>query len=257
MIKTYTNRHGREFQAEQHEVFDRCSTGIYQITNIRKLRDLCPNARRILDIGAHVGTSTMEYATWAKCVDSFEAHPATFALLEQNIRHNQALSASQSWGSVEPWYATAMDTRITADIKLHNVALMDKAGDAFVTFKEHGLASYVRHEGGEVQIPATTIDSYGFTDVDVMKLDTEGTEWLIIQGAQDTIELSRPVVQVEMWGWERRFGLNNLAMLDYFKSLDYVQVDVHGRPMPWDFAGRYNKAMGNGKSAMDRFFVPR
>ena len=256
MFKTYSNRHGREFQAEQHEVFDRCNTGIYQVSNLRKLRDLRPQARRIIDVGGHVGTSCMEYATWAKRVDSFEAHPATFALLEQNIKHNVALSASQPWGSVQPWY-NAASTCITADIKLHNVALMDKSGTAYATFKEHGLASYVRHEGGEVQIPARTIDSYNFTDVDVMKLDTEGTEWLIVQGAKATIELCRPVMQIEMWGWERRFGLNNLAMLDYFKSLDYVQVDVHGRPMPWDFAGRYNKAMGNGKSAMDRFFVPR
>lgn len=250
-VKTYSNRHGRVYQAEQHPVFDRLNdSGIYQITNLRFLRDLVPNARRIIDVGAHVGTSCMEYATWAKTVEAFEAHPATFELLQGNIEVNQHLEPGK------PWYKTEIP-KMTAKVNLYNMALMDHAGKAYVTHKAEGLASYVKFDKGEVEVPARSLDSYRFRDVDAIKIDTEGTEWLIVQGAKHTIERYRPVVQVEMWAWERRFGLNNQDMLDYFKALDYDQVDGLGRSMPWDFAGRYNKEMGNGRSAMDRFFVPR
>jgi hypothetical protein len=71
-----------------------------------------------------------------------------------------------------------------------------------------------------------------------------------------TIEQCRPVVQVEMWNWEKRFGLNNLDLLDYFRSINYKQTDVRGAELPWDYAGRCDKKHGYAKSAMDRFFIP-
>jgi len=250
-VITYSNRHGRVYQAEQHPLFDRLNnSGIYQITNLRFMRDLVPNAGTIIDIGAHAGTSCMEYATWAKNVEAFEAYPATYELLVSNIRHNRKLPEGK------PWYNKA-STKITAKINTYNVALMDQNADAFITHRAEGLASFVRFDRGEIAIEATTLDSYNFDNVDAVKIDTEGTEWLIIQGGRETIEKHRPVVQVEMWGWERRFGLNNQDLLDYFRSLNYDQVDCLGRSMPWDYAGPYRKAMGNGKSAMDRFFIPK
>lgn len=249
MIKTYTNRHGRVFQAQQHEMFDRLTTGIYQITNLRRMRDLVPRARTIIDVGAHVGTTTMEYATWAQRVEAFEADPDTFYLLTHNVNFNRNLPPGQ------PWYHDHVP-QIQAQIQCHNRALMNRQDTLYITRRERGLASFVSAQG-DLQVPAEPLDSYGFTQVDAIKIDTEGTEWLVIQGAHKTIERDRPVVQVEMWGWERRFGINNQDMLDYFRDLDYDQTDAYGRPMPWDHPGRYTKAMGAGRSAMDRFFVPR
>lgn len=250
-VITYSNRHGRVYQAEQHEMFDRLNnSGIYQITNLRFMRDLVPNARTIIDVGAHAGTTCMEYGTWAKNVEAFEAHPVTYDLLVSNIKHNRNLPNGQ------PWYNNA-STCITANINTYNIALMDHDAPAFITHRAEGLASFVKFDKGEIAVQATTLDSYNFKDVDAIKIDTEGTEWLIVQGAQDTIQKYRPVVQVEMWGWERRFKLNNQDMLDYFKALNYDQVDSLGRKMPWDYAGPFRKAMGNGRSAMDRFFIPQ
>jgi len=250
-VKMYSNRHGRQFQCQQHEVFDRAASGLYQVSNLRFLRGLVPNARRIVDVGANVGIMTMEYATWAKQVEAFECQASTFALLESNVQHNLTLPLGK------PWYQDA-STAITGAITMHATALMDREGTAFVTEKADGLASFVAFDRASAETVATaTIDSYNWRNVDAIKLDTEGTEWLVVQGARRTIERCRPVVQIEMWGWERRFGINNQHMLDYFKSINYDQVDVRGRPMPWDMPGKFTKALGNGHSAMDRFFIPR
>jgi FkbM family methyltransferase len=245
----YKNRHGREFLANQHEVFDRSANGIYQVTSLRCLRNLAPNARRILDVGANVGIMSMEYATWCQNVEAFECQADTLQMLRWNIQHNIGLPIGQ------PWYNNT-STKITGNITVHPVALMHITGQAYITERRDGLASYVKMDSGHQPTPTTTVDSFGWTDVDAIKLDTEGTEWLIVQGADQTIRQCRPVVQVEIWGWERRFGLDNQHMLDYFRNLNYSQIDAYGRTIPWDAVGPWTKKLGNGRSAMDRFFVP-
>lgn len=255
-ITTYSNKHGRTFLCQQHDVFDRCGNGIYQVQSLRYLRDLVPNARRIIDVGANVGTNTMEYGTWAQQVEAFECQDTTFELLEHNVETN--IRQGESGVS---WYKSAeASTAITADITLHRTALMDRVGSAWVIEKADGLASFVSFEQTGQKCATTTIDSFNWNNVDIIKADTEGTEWLILQGAQQTIERCRPVVQVEMWNWEKRFGLHNQHMLDYFQSIRYRQTNNAGDEIPWTAHGKWNKetarAAGHKSSAMDRFFVP-
>lgn len=254
VVMTYANKHGRTFNSQPHDVFDRCGNSIYQITSLRYLRDLVPNARRIVDVGANVGTNTMEYATWAQQVEAFECLDTTFDLLEHNVMTNRVSSTAGV-----PWYKNA-STAMTGQITLHRTAVMDRVGSAFVSERERGLSSFVRFDTGDQVCGTATIDSFNWNNVDIIKADTEGTEWLVIQGAKNTIESCRPVVQVEVWGWEKRFGLNNQDLLDYFRSIGYRQTNNAGDTIPWDQAYRWNKAKakqaGHKYSAMDRFFIP-
>jgi FkbM family methyltransferase len=213
-----------------------------------------PAARRIVDVGANVGTNTIEYATWAQNVEAFECNDTTYQLLLQNIAANQQRTGGK------PWYPYSV-LDMTGTITTHKVALMDQCATAFVNHREAGLADFVRYDSGDQACTTATIDSYKWTDVDIIKADTEGTEWLVIQGAQQTIEQCRPVVQVEFWNWEKRLGFHNQHMLDYFRSIDYVQTNNAGDEIAWDAHGRWNKklaaAAGQRNSAMDRFFIPR
>jgi hypothetical protein len=43
-----------------------------------------------------------------------------------------------------------------------------------------------------------TIDSFGFSDVTVMKIDVEGFEVEVLRGAEQTIRGNRPVILVEI-----------------------------------------------------------
>ena len=240
---------------QQHSVVDRAfGSGIYQVGSLRYLRQLVPNARRIVDVGANVGTNTIEYATWAQNVEAFECSDITYQLLLQNIAANRQRQGGK------PWYPySALD--ITGTITTHKTALMDRCATAYVNHREAGLADFVRYDGGDQACTTATIDSYNWNDVDIIKADTEGTEWLVIQGAKKTIEQCRPVVEVEFWNWEKRLGLHNQHMLDYFRSIDYVQTNNAGDAIAWDAHGRWNKALaraaGQRNSAMDRFFIPK
>jgi hypothetical protein len=46
-------------------------------------------------------------------------------------------------------------------------------------------------------VAVSTIDSFGITQCDFMKIDVEGMELHVLQGAENTIEKFRPVIAVE------------------------------------------------------------
>ena len=216
-----------------------------------------------------MGSNTIEYATWAQQVEAFEPTVDTYEMLQQNIAWNQQNTPqgryydlrSQCYGHwpdhPDGWFRTDQgfaSLAITGAITTHNKALGDTAGQAYLNRHAEDLANYITPVNNILEINAetvavSTIDSYGWQDVDVIKIDVEGREWCVVQGAINTITHSRPVVQVEMWGWERRFGINNQHMLDWFRTQGYRYTNNRGEDLPWHATGRIPRTM-------DRFFVP-
>lgn len=270
MTQLITNRIGRQYVLNDNDLhmvkhLGR-ENGPYQVRNLRYLRTLLPRARTIIDVGANLGMNTIEYATWCERVEAFEPSPETFDRLLKTIEINRGqklkgryyCSRTQTaghWPDIKDgWFQINKQPRefasldITGDIHCHQVALGAYPGTVGLKHNNQGLADYVTDRNPDLQVPQRTIDSYQFESVDAIKIDTEGTEWCIVQGATVTIETQRPVVQVEMYGWERRLGIDNQEMLDYFQDLDYVVTDYGGRELDWTT----HKIPG----VMDRFFVP-
>ena len=51
-----------------------------------------------------------------------------------------------------------------------------------------------------------SIDNYNYDDVDFIKLDCEGYEALILEGARNTIKKCRPVILMEQKTLSKRYG---------------------------------------------------
>jgi FkbM family methyltransferase len=60
---------------------------------------------------------------------------------------------------------------------------------------------------GDGPLTVFTIDSFELDDVDLICLDTEGSELLCLRGAETTIEKSKPVILYEDRGLVDRYGL--------------------------------------------------
>ena len=77
-----------------------------------------------------------------------------------------------------------------------------------------------------------TMDSYGIQDVGFIKIDVEGHELMVLQGALDTIERNNPVICIEQndatekWDKGRKF-----EALDFLKDIGYEVVDSR----KWDY----------------------
>jgi FkbM family methyltransferase len=261
----------------------------YQGNNSRLIRTIYPNARRIIDVGANVGNNTIAYAEWADHVESFEPTPTTLTMLKANIAiaqlsnlHGIYWQGDQSQGAVHrdptqtvgwyTWKGVPQSMNIRGQITVHEVAVTNRntGSIGIQDHPEHGghnFAVYdekhVKKSEHVVQVPCKTIDSFAFEDVDVIKIDVEGSELFVIHGAKDTIDRYRPAVQVEIVPKQcNQYGYDPQALYDFFAERDYVCVCAVRKP-----ANKAQEGLFFGKDIgmthqqipkyMDRLFVPR
>lgn len=260
-----TNKIGRQMWVWDSDSFytQRLKAGPYQKQNLIHLRELCPNPRKILDIGMNIGMNTWEYATFAQEVHGFEPVPGTYQVALDNIALNKNhqdpnlgwwKNPDKSWASLA----------VAGTINTYNVALGPTAGSVEMHIKKNDGHNRVANDNytklngkpvkvntgyQRVQVPQLTLDSYNFTDVDIIKIDVEGYELQVLEGALNTIAQNRPIVQIECVEIQpRAFGKTINDLMDYFTSKNYVITLADGTVMPKKF--QYAKKM------MDRFMIP-
>lgn len=167
---------------------------------VQRYRTVYPSrCRRYIDVGAHIGTTIAPYSRLFQTCVGFEANPETVELLRMNLEQN----------------------RIACQVE--SVALSDRAVRGIV--RQHGGNSgcfYVEeHPAGLVE--CRPLDTYGFTDVDFLKIDVEGAELAVLKGAEQTIRASFPLIQLECNGMsDRLFGVSHAQIVGYLESLGYT-----------------------------------
>ena len=250
--------------------------GPYQGRNLKWLRKCLPKARTIVDVGMNVANNTMEYATWAQTVHGFEPTPSTYELAVANIELNQKVelkgryyNSQTQLTELDPeradgWYKypdkTFASLDMTADVHTHCVGLGNTPGSFQMEDHPNNVGNNcilteerkekTKYEIYDVEVK--TLDSYNFEDVDIIKIDCEGYEYPILQGAVDTIKRCRPIVQLEIVEAQcKRFSYTPQDMFDLFHQDigDYVTTDFQGNDTGTDWV--------RIKGVMDRFFVPR
>ena len=139
---------------------------------------------KVVDIGGNRGIYA--YSLWrlGAHVEIFEPNPSCAAVL-------------QSW---------AKDKK---NIQVNTVALSDRAGSAYLHIPvdssigvEHDSSASLEHddfkESRDELVPLQTLDSFSFDKVTFIKIDVEGHEFNVLQGAENTFRLFRPALLVEI-----------------------------------------------------------
>ena len=288
------NKFGRCYWLLAHDHFQGARfSGIntyYQGNNARLLRTIFPNARRVLDVGANVGNNTIAYAEWCRRVESFEPTPTTLILLKANIKiaQQQRLRGIYWKGTnnsgdffrddaIEAgWFRHKGRYRsmaVTGDITVHEAAVGNQNGAVLniVDHYEHGGHNFLQPSNGiklrdsQQLIPVTvrSIDSYGFDDVDFIKIDVEGAEMGVLRGAGETIKRCRPAVQMEIMEKQcNLFGYAPQDLYDFLVPQDYVPVSSIVKPMNqqqalYPFGSQMPTVWSRISKYMDRILVPR
>ena len=86
-------------------------------------------------------------------------------------------------------------------------------------------------------------------NADYLKIDTEGYELNVLEGASNTIATNRPIVQIECVETQpRAFGKTIQDLMDFFNTRNYVITTADGvvRGKDWGYV----------KKMMDRFMIP-
>jgi len=141
---------------------------------------LLKSKRRFLDIGANDGIYSLHFKRSFQNIDAFEPVKEITCKIEaiqnESFRvHNIALSNTK--GKLK-FYIPVSPKGILAP----NLASLEE-----------------RDDNCEIRIVnVNTVDSYDFDDVDLIKIDVEGHEKSVIEGAHKTIKKTMPILIVEI-----------------------------------------------------------
>lgn len=147
--------------------------------NIQEIRDLQQFATSVvLDIGANVGSHSVNFAKTAGQVYAFEPHPRTYNNLCANLLLHLCPNV----------------TPLNMALGAYNGEA--QLGDFDITEEHFSMGAYVGN--GTLKIQIRTIDSFCFSPVNFIKIDTEGYEFEILRGANNTLQRESPIVFVEI-----------------------------------------------------------
>ncbi len=160
-----------------------------------------------LDIGANFGVHTIRMAKLVGAsglVIAVEAAPSVAQRLTDNVKLNGLSNVQVVQSAVTE---TSGD-----DVTLHEPAPDDP---------NKGRASLLGHEyltGETHEVSTVTVDNLVSGPIRLMKIDVEGAEIGVLNGAKNTISTHRPVVIFE---FNHCLVKSGLSPLDYFRPLDY------------------------------------
>jgi FkbM family methyltransferase len=179
----------------------------------RLLKSLCDPERVSIDIGADVGEFSIAMAGASKSVIAFEPRPA------------QARDLA------------TMFEAAGASVRVEAVALSAQAGTIAMRVVESDPGRSTI-EGGNplsdeydsavetIQVPVKRLDDLRLDNIGCIKVDVEGHELAVLQGAADTIRRNRPTLLVEA---EDRHHPNAVAEVTAFLAgLGYTGHFIEG-----------------------------
>lgn len=188
------------------------SHAFYEADVLEKIRERTRGRQgAAIDAGAFIGTHSIFFQKFCECnlVFAFEANPGTFPFLVRNI------------------HANSLDEKIVPIPK----ALGSSPGFAHISFSRQGNQGntvLTFDKNNKTGIEVTTLDgemqSRGNTlPVKLIKIDVEGAEIEVLQGARNTIHAHRPVLCIEVHKTRHL-----LKILMGIRGHDYLILDCLG-----------------------------
>lgn len=219
-IQLQTN-HG-PFMMNRHDIhqpYGIVRTGKPHIENeiqmLLKISDMLSHAPLMLDAGANIGLISIPLATRLRTrggrVIAFEPQRLIYYMLAGNA----ALAG-------------------LANIYCHNIALSNEPKTIVVPeqdpehHQDFGAVSLTAEPPSGISVQAVPIDHLGLDRFDLLKLDVEGMEIAVLDGALQAITQFRPLIWIEIWppkypsvtAWLREQGYD----LFIFDALNFCAI---------------------------------
>jgi FkbM family methyltransferase len=186
---------------------------------LRHLRELVRPARSAVDVGASLGTWSWWLARSVPFVHAFEPNAEVAAALARvlppNVHvHAEAVSdeVGQAVLSIPPGGPSTSQRAGCRLLGLRGLLGLD------------GRASLLPLGGPSVAVPTVTLDSLDLGQVGFLKVDVEGHEHEVLNGAFQLLMRDRPNVVLEV---EHQFHSDGSSMNDVFRLL--TEIDYTGR----------------------------
>lgn len=177
----------------------------YQSRCDKEVFSRTPHKRTAIDIGGNVGLMARRYANVFDHVHSFEPVKENYSCLQFNTEDLENVTVyNQGLGEVKK------EVEILLPLSVKSCGSW-----SILDFKNN------EEEKRSETININTLDSYNFKDVDFMKLDIQGYELQVLEGAVETIREYKPTLLIETVS-----AGNNIAVQvgNFIKQFGYKEV---------------------------------
>jgi FkbM family methyltransferase len=234
------SRFGIRFQLDLR---DKIAREIYYYAfsprDMRALHKLIGPGQHIFDVGAHIGYFSLLFAKWVGrrgSVNSFEPCPKTRERLLRN---------------------SSLNPKLQARVQVHDLGLSDHDGYASIISPDatNSGCNYIDSGRGDIRI--TTLDHFvesnRISRIDLIKVDVEGSECALLEGARETMRRFRPRIVIEVNASTlRRSGKEPIDLLEQLRAAGY-SLYVSDR---WGRLNGLNRVPGIGEEP-NVYAIPR
>jgi len=164
--------------------------------------------RGCLDIGGHVGTTALRYANNFEKVYTFE--PLYHEALKKNLVDVTNLK-------IYPYAVSDKEEEMTMIHRTGNTGL-----SMIITEETKHYKHRAGYDPKEIKMQTKVVDDYNFTEIDFIKIDTEGFVLRPLKGMLKTLENNNwPLLQIEF----NNLNPNTEECFKLLKELNYTKVD--------------------------------
>lgn len=161
------------------------------------LRESLPDGGVFVDVGAHTGRYSLRLADKARMVYAFEPHPFNRQRLNEHLRMNEIKNVV-----VSPF---------ACDVAWRVAALNDC----------EARSSFTNTLGTDyITVLTAPLDDMA-TSVSLLKIDVEGHEFRVLQGAKKLITRHQPTIFIEIHPW-----VDPILTSSELDALSYTHVNV-------------------------------
>lgn len=161
---------------------------------IRLASRLALKGSRCIDVGANAGAYSYFMRRAGARVEAFEPIPELVLALKRHFKDSiniHQVAASNANGVTEIY------APVVSGHPLYGYASCEN--------------SWPENEQVHLTVPTRTIDSFEFDDVSFMKIDVEGYELAVLEGARETLERCKPSLIIEAEERHRTDAVNSIA----------------------------------------------
>ena len=231
-IEPIHSKDGHTYWVEEGDTLyaQRLKAGQYQRTNWEFAQTLVDTWTRCIDIGTNNACNAIHYAKRFGQVECFEPTPLAQQLWTNTIRDNAVENCTlYPVGLGERQFQT---TIVQHDKNGGHNHLLNADRPRW-TGKKWTERNARPRKRTCVPVQVETLDSYNFQDVGFIKIDVEGYELFVLEGAEQTIMKYKPVIQTELHqGLFKRQGITIQHVADWFYEHNYYPIDRKGIRQP-------------------------
>ena len=176
---------------------------------------LFPNKNKCyIDIGSNIGTFAISHAKYFDKVLAYEPQIDNYNLLKKNVIENNIQNIVTNNCAI-------LDREGMFSIKNHNKSSGIHPGTYYIDFNSEGNIQ-CKKLGNE-------LNKNDVESVDFIKIDTEGSEYIILRSIKNILIKDKPILCIEINSCSNKnYGIKENEIKNFLNNLNYKLYKING-----------------------------